>query len=98
MFDFLAMLEIARKKIALGVVEEEQVAKGGERTGQCFIGEKIKIISWNVRGLNCPNKRGMLDGCFVILDVILLFYKNIRWKRSIVLLVLAFGVFVLWIG
>jgi len=22
------------------------------------MGENIKIISWNVRGLNCPNKRG----------------------------------------
>jgi len=22
------------------------------------MGENIKIISWNVRGLNCPNKKG----------------------------------------
>ena len=42
-----------------------------------------------MRGLNCPNKRGMLVGCFVILDVILLFFKNLRWKKSIV-------VFSLW--
>jgi len=30
--DFLTALEVARKKTALGVDEEEEVAKGGERT------------------------------------------------------------------
>jgi len=31
-FDFLVVLEVARKKTALGVIEEEQVVEGGEMT------------------------------------------------------------------
>jgi len=54
-FDFLATLEATRKKVPLRV-DKEEVGEGGERTA--LHGESIKIVSWNVRGLNLLNKRG----------------------------------------
>jgi len=41
--------------------------------------ESIKIISWNVRALNCPNKTvEVSNGCFTISFVILLFFKSLK--------------------
>jgi len=34
------------------------------------MGDTINIISWNVRGLDYPDKGGMSNGCFVISVVI----------------------------
>jgi len=56
LFDFLAALEATRKKATVTVDEEVEVGEVRERTMRH--GENIKILSWNVRGLNCPINRG----------------------------------------
>lgn len=40
----------------------------------------IKIISWNVRGLNCLYKRGNVNWVFVDFLLMLLFFLSLKWK------------------
>ena len=54
---FLASLE-ANKTIRSQADDQFGVGGGGWGRGYCLMTANVRIISWNVRGLNCSLKRG----------------------------------------